>query len=134
MRAVAVLLSLLLASGVARSEAQFSALALVADPAVPGSFVGSGKRIEVRFFNENAELPEPDAFPEPPVVLRDIATGGSCSITEGGVWARTPLLLSADERLLLTYQGSGSSAQWVMYDTGTCVAHSISIRVPPFKD
>lgn len=114
------LAALCLCSCASASDCSFTPLELSADPAAPTNFVGEGRQLQVRFFNENPDLTEPDAFPEPPLALLNKATGTSCSVEDGGIWARSPLLLSSDESRLLTYEFSGSNAELVVYDSATC--------------
>ncbi|EQM71948.1 hypothetical protein QYE80_24015 [Pseudomonas tohonis] len=102
------------------SDCGFAPLKLVASPEAPTTFVGDGQHLQVRFVNENPDIAEPDSFPEPPVVLLDKASGKSCNIEDGGIWARDPLYLSHDEKRLVTYEFSGSNGELVAYDTATC--------------
>lgn len=115
------LAALCLSACASANDCSFTTLELSADPAAPAEFVGDGRTIKVRFVNENPDISDPDAFPEPPVVVLNKASGTRCSIEDGGIWARSPLLLSSDESRLLTYEFSGSSAELVAYDTATCV-------------
>jgi len=114
------LAALCLCSCASANDCSFTSLELSADPAAPSNFLGEGRQLQVRFVNENPDISAPDAFPEPPLVLLNKATGVSCSIEDGGIWARSPLLLSSDESRLLTYEFSGSNAELVAYDTATC--------------
>lgn len=104
------------------ADCGFAPLPLSASAAEPNVFVGKGQHLEVSFTNENPEIKEPDAFPEPPVVLRDTASGKGCNIEDGGIWAREPLYLSRDEKRLVTFEYSGSNSELVAYDTATCKA------------
>lgn len=114
------LAALCLCSCASANDCSFAALELSADPAAPAEFVGDGRTFQLRFVNENPDISEPDSFPEPPVVIINKASGARCSIEDGGIWARSPLLLNSDESRLLTYEFSGSSAELVAYDTTTC--------------
>lgn len=98
------------------ADCSFQPFPLRASLGAPDIFVGQGLRISVRFTNENPDIAEPDAFPEPPVVISDSVSGKSCSIEDGGIWARDPLYLSVDEIRLLTYEFSSSNAELVAYD------------------
>eukprot|EP01031_Cornospumella_fuschlensis_P053369 gene53369-65186_t len=69
------------------SDCGFAPLKLVASPEAPTTFVGDGQHLQVRFVNENPDIAEPDSFPEPPVVVLDKASGKSCNIEDGGIWA-----------------------------------------------
>ncbi|WP_220814310.1 hypothetical protein [Pseudomonas paralcaligenes] len=110
----------LLATCAQAADCGFAPLHLAADASAPGTFTAAGERIEVRFTNENPNITEPDAFPEPPAILLDKTSGRRCLIEDGGIWAREPMYLSLDETRLLTYETSGSSGDLMVYDTRTC--------------
>lgn len=110
----------LLATCAQAADCGFAPLHLAANGSTPGTFTAAGERIEVRFTNENPNIAEPDAFPEPPAILLDKVSGRRCLIEDGGIWAREPMYLSLDETRLLTYETSGSSGDLMVYDTRTC--------------
>lgn len=124
MKSSALLLLLLLSScgyAVKNEGTTFNRLAV--EPVRGGSdrFSASGKRVEVSFDNySDAPVAEVDAFPEPPVRLRDRLSGSYCEIVDGGVWARDGVYLDGLEQIVLMNEFSGSASDLVAYDTGTC--------------
>jgi len=105
-------------------EAVFHQTAVVlaqGSPAQPKQFMASGKRIAILFRSDSsAAAHEIDVFPEPPVIIRDKTGGASCQIMEGGIWVRSAVYLSADERHVVLNEYSGSASDLVSYDTRTC--------------
>lgn len=95
---------------------QLSIQPLVADKA--DVFAGSAQQKEVRFVNLK-EHGVVDAFPEAPLMIRDLQTGKQCEV-DGGVWVRNAVYLGAQGRTLMTHEYSGSNAFLVFYDTATC--------------
>jgi hypothetical protein len=94
---------------------------LTIDPISPDRrdiFAGEGKSVRVEFHNYSDSDPV-TAFPEPPLTVRRLATNASCEI-DGGIWPRDSVFLSDDEKILVVAAFSGSSAQLLAYDTGTC--------------
>ena len=110
----------LIATYTQASDCGFTPLNLMLDAGTPRTFTAGGKRIEVRFINDNLNILEPDSFPDPPAVVLDKVTGQQCLIEDGGIWARDPMYLSLDETRLLTYETTGSSGDLMVYDTLTC--------------
>jgi len=82
-------------------------------------FAARGQNVSV-IFQSDHNMADIDSFPEPPVIVRHEKSGSSCEIVEGGIWVRSELYLSADERYVLMNEYSGSSADLVSYDTQTC--------------
>jgi len=92
------------------------------EPARNDIFVGKAATLELRFRNESARQGV-DVFPEPPLTVHHSASGESCDI-DGGIWVRRSVYLSADEKILLVQEFSGSNDQLVFYDTTTCKKRS----------
>jgi hypothetical protein len=68
------------------------------------------------------ERPQEDvnAFPEPPIEIRDTATGRGCDIEDGGIWRRDTVFLGADEQMLVVLEFSGSNDWLAFFDTTSC--------------
>lgn len=81
-------------------------------------FVGAGEKVRVEFKNES-DHETVRVFPEPPMIVRQLAAKTNCEI-DGGVWARDSVFLSADEEILVVLEFSGDLNRLVAYDTGTC--------------
>lgn len=81
-------------------------------------YVGHGRNISLEFRNEKNEGPV-DVFPEPPLVIYHRPSGSTCAI-EGGVWVRHSVFISADEKVIITLEFSGSNDSLNFYDTSTC--------------
>lgn len=82
-----------------------------------GIYVGKQGGVEVRFINEKDG--EPEAFPEPPMTIANLASGSRCEV-DGGIWLRKAIYLSADGKMLMAQEYSGSADQLNFYDTRTC--------------
>jgi uncharacterized membrane protein len=82
-------------------------------------YVGVGKRVELRVPNERTDV-EPDAFPEGPLKIKQVASGSSCNLAAGDVRVRNSIYLSEDESRLLVQEYSGSNDALVLYDTASC--------------
>lgn len=80
-------------------------------------YIGKRGDIEVRFINEKEG--EPTVFPEPPMTIRNLASGSHCEV-DGGIWLRSAIYLSADGKTLMAQEYSGASDQLNFYDTRTC--------------
>lgn len=82
-------------------------------------YLGKTKFLELRFRNEKTDgLVE--VFPEPPVVIRQLATPVECVIDEGGIWVRRHVYASDDGHVVVTNEYSGSNEDLVFYETRTC--------------
>jgi hypothetical protein len=91
------------------------------DPISPSNrdhLVGSGKFVDLDFINERVAEPV-EVFPEPPLTVRQKATGKKCEI-DGGIWVRNAVYLNDNEAVLATQEYSGSNDRLVFYDTATC--------------
>jgi hypothetical protein len=97
----------------------FNKISVAPLPNFPREFVARGGKIEVHFRSHIASA-DIDAFPEPPVVMVNHVTEERCAIEEGGIWARSEVYLSDDERVLLVNEFSGSGSDLISYDTGDC--------------
>ncbi len=95
---------------------------LGAEPAT--TYKGLGQRVEVLFKNDKLEGPV-ENFPESPLTIRDVIRGTQCEI-EGGVWSRSRVFLSDDERRLLVSEFSGSNEDIKIYDTRSCRQKSVT--------
>jgi len=85
-------------------------------------FIADGQRIAILFQNDSdTAASDIDIFPEPPVTIRDKKKNTSCEISEGGIWVRTEVYLTADERYILMNEYSGSGSDLISYDTSTCL-------------
>ena len=117
-------------------------------PAAPeptDTYVGRTATLELRFHNDKAGLPV-DAFPEPPLTVRQLKTGDECAIQDGGAWVRQHVYTGADGRTLVTHEYSGSNDELVFHDTHSCrrkaaidvsnarwAIEGASVVVPPAK-
>ncbi len=116
--------SLLLCASLFANEAHsltcsYRALAIEPTSAVRAElYKGSGKNVEVSFKNEEFEKPV-EAFPESSMKLRRLDSGAQCEI-EGGIWVRSAVFLSNDERMVIAKEFSGSNEQLSFYDTKNC--------------
>lgn len=81
-------------------------------------FTGKGRTVELNFNSDTGQA-DPDVFPEPPLIVRNIASGAECRIT-GGIWVRRSVWLTADERGVVVEEYSGSNDRLAVYDTATC--------------
>ena len=81
-------------------------------------FVGTGRFVRVEFHNQSTS-DSVRVFPEPPLVVRRLDKDASCSI-DGGVWQRSSVFLSQDEKVLVVLEFSGSSNRLLAYDTANC--------------
>jgi hypothetical protein len=91
------------------------------DPVEPGRtdvFTGKGRTVEIRFTSDTGQA-DPDVFPEPPLVVRNLASGAECKIN-GGIWVRRSVWLTADERGVVVEEYSGSNDRLAVYDTASC--------------
>jgi len=85
-------------------------------------FIADGQRIAILFQNDSdAAASNIDVFPEPPVTIRNKKKNTSCEISEGGIWVREEVYLTADEHYVLMNEYSGSGSDLVSYDTRTCL-------------
>ncbi len=105
----------------AGEELAFTHLPVQAVAGTAQHFSARGKQVEILFqsFAEPAD-PTVDAFPEPPVRLRDRQGNSICDISQGGIWMRNQVYLDRSERYLLLSEYSGSSTDLVAYDTRNC--------------
>jgi hypothetical protein len=88
----------------------------------PLIFVGETKTLELHFFTYTygeQHASEIDGFTEIPVTITNRKTFRSCAI-DGGIWVRKEIYLSADERILILGEHSGSYGGLTAYDTQTC--------------
>ncbi len=84
-----------------------------------GTYRGEAAGVEVLFHNDVQDHPV-TAFPEPPMTVRRRQPPTECAVTDGGVWGRDGVWLTADGRTLVTTESSGSYEGVVFRDTGTC--------------
>ncbi len=89
------------------------------DGAATGRYSGRVGDIDVEFRSERTSGPV-DAFPEPPVVVRNVREGHECRIEDGGVWSRGRVYLAAHGRTLALGEHSGSGETLVFYATRDC--------------
>jgi len=105
----------------AAPQARFHKISVAPVDATARQFIAEGQRVAIVFQNfSDAPAPEIDAFPEPPVRIRDKAKNTACDISEGGIWVRSEVYLSGDERYVLMNEYSGSGSDLVSYATHTC--------------
>lgn len=88
------------------------------------TYIGRTAALELRFHNDKTSGPV-DVFPEPPLTVRQLATSNECAISDGGIWVRQHVYASADGRVLVTHEFSGSNDALVFYDTGTCAKKAV---------
>lgn len=122
--AIALLLGLLvLASQAAHAGAAGCASANVVLKPVAGSnysvYEGRTPTHRIRFVSERPGE-RVDAFPEPPVRIIRRATGATCLIRDGGVWAGTGVYAGAGGRRFLLLESSGSGSAITVYDADNC--------------
>jgi len=91
-----------------------------AQPQRHDQFVGHQGRMELVFHNEKRGGPV-DAFPEPPLIVRNVDTKQECRIEEGGIWVRGDVFLSTDGKTLMVREYSGSNDWLAFYETSNCM-------------
>ena len=68
----------------------------------------------------NDAAPKPtDVFSEPPLIVRNRATGRMCSF-DGGIWSATGFRINAEGGQLLAEESSGSTSTISLYDLAAC--------------
>ena len=92
------------------------------DDARFSSYTGEGVHYAITLQNDNLDR-DVTIFPEPPLVLRRVNSGRSCSI-DGGVWVRGDIYFARNESRLITHEYSGSSDEIIIYRTSDCKALS----------
>ncbi len=83
------------------------------------TYHGQSAGVEVLFHNDVQGRPV-TVFPEPPMTVRRLTPPGECVVSDGGVWGRDGVWLSADGRTLVTTESSGSYEGLVFRDTRSC--------------
>lgn len=81
-------------------------------------FVGISGKLELRFVNDKT-AGEVTVFPEPPLLITNLASKANCAI-DGGVWVRKSVFVSQDNKVLVTQEFSGSNDFLIFYNTETC--------------
>ncbi|MBC3911186.1 hypothetical protein [Undibacterium umbellatum] len=104
-------------------------------PLKPGqyeTFHAKAKSVELRFHSD-ANNPEVDAFPEPPLQVLHSANQSQCGINSG-IWVRKDVYLSQDEQVLVTHEFSGSNDFLMFYKTGDCSKlHELNVSASRWK-
>ena len=81
-------------------------------------YAGQGKQVEVSFTNEATTQPV-ETFPDSSLKIRQTGSDAVCEVDDG-IWVRNAVYLSANERILIAKQFSGSNESLSFYDTRTC--------------
>jgi hypothetical protein len=81
------------------------------------TYVGRGKNLDI-VVTSDAGRPA-DSFSDPPYRIQNRDGKGDCGIV-GGNWLANGLYLSADDKILVAVELSGSSTDVVLYETASC--------------
>ncbi|BBB64071.1 hypothetical protein UNDKW_5798 [Undibacterium sp. KW1] len=104
-------------------------------PLKPGqyeTFHAKAKSLELRFHSD-ANDPEVDAFPEPPLQVLQLASNTQCEV-DGGIWVRKDIYLTQDEQVLVTHEYSGSNDFLMFYKTADCTKlHELDVTASRWK-
>lgn len=95
-------------------------------------FHAQARSLELRF-RSDANDPDVDAFPEPPLQVLQNASHSQCEINSG-IWVRKDVYLSQDEQVLVTHEYSGSNDYLMFYRTADCSKlHELDVSVSHWK-
>lgn len=81
-------------------------------------YIGKTENLEIQFKNDKL-VGEVEAFPEPPMIVRNRKTNTECQVGSG-IWLRNAVFVDRAERQLITEEFSGSNTVLNFYDTHTC--------------
>lgn len=83
------------------------------------TFTGSTDKTRVHFHSDPTAH-DLTAFPEPPVIIDDVAHGASCRIEDGGIWTRDGVYADDAHRVVALAEYSGSNSELVFYSSRSC--------------
>lgn len=85
-------------------------------------FIGKSENTDILFRNDKREG-EVEAFPEPPMIIKNHRLNTECQVNEG-VWLRNSIYVNDSKSLLIAEEFSGSNTVLNFYDTVSCKRRS----------